>query len=256
MTMVIAVLTGFSSSGDTPDATRSDSGTSTSVTTAAATYVSAPCPNPTPPGYPQFDLGSNFTCGYLTVPENRSKADSRTIRLLVATLQAASPTPAADPIVWLTGGAGSPVLADANTAAGLGINADRDVIFVEQRGNYSSQPSLVCPEIGEFSAALVTEPYLDPGTREQSKAATTACRDRLASSGVDLAAYSTAENARDIADLRVAMGIAKWNLYGYSYGTLLALTVLRDHPAGVRSAVLDSVVPPNLNLVDEFWPAG
>ena len=101
----------------------------------------------------------------------------------------------------------------------------------------------------------MSEPYLDPAAVEQRQAATSECRDRLAGTGVDLTAYSTAENASDVADLRVAMGIEEWNLYGYSYGTLLALTVLRDHPAGVRSAVLDSVVPPNLGLVDEFWPA-
>ncbi len=230
--------------------------TGTAITaTADASYASSPCPSAALSGYPQFDLGPKFTCGYLSVPENRSEPDGRTIRLLVATLKATSPTPAPDPIVWLTGGAGSPVIADANTAAGLGINADRDVIFVEQRGNYSSEPSLVCPEAGVFSAELVTKNYLDPATRELSKAATTACRDRLADTGVDFAAYTTAENARDIADARVALKIDRWNLYGYSYGTLLALTVVRDHPAGVRSVVLDSVVPPNLELVEEFWPA-
>lgn len=254
--MVMGMLAGCTSSQDAPAA--SGSGSSTPATAAPATsasYAPAPCPNPALPGYPQFDLGPKFTCGHLTVPENRSTPGGRTIRLLVATLKAASPTPAADPIVWLTGGAGSPIIADANTAAGLGINADRDVIFIEQRGNYSSEPSLVCPETAAFSAVLVTKGYLDPATREQSRAATTACRDRLAGTGVDLKAYTTAENASDVADLRVAMGIERWNLYGYSYGTLLALTMLRDHPAGVRSVVLDSVVPPNLNLVEEFWPA-
>jgi len=255
VTTAMAVLAGCSSSDDAPAASRSDVGTSTTVKTSLASYAAAPCPDPAVPGYPQFELGPGFTCGYLTVPENRSTARGPTIRLFVATLHAASATPAADPIVWLTGGAGSPVIADAKVAAGLGINADRDVIFIEQRGNYSSEPSLTCPEISTFSATSVTEPYLDPATREQSKAATTACRSRFVSDGVDLAAYSTAENARDVADLRVAMGIDKWNLYGYSYGTLLALTVLRDHPAGVRSVVLDSVVPPNLELVEEFWPA-
>ena len=72
-------------------------------------------------------------------------------------------------------------------------------------------------------------------------AATVACHDRLVDDGVALDSYNTAENAADIADLRVAMGIEEWDLYGVSYGTALALTVLRDHPEGVRSVVLDSV---------------
>jgi hypothetical protein len=41
-----------------------------------------------------------------------------------------------------------------------------------------------------------------------------ACRDRLAASGVDLAAYNSTENAADIAELRVALGIGTWNVYG------------------------------------------
>src|SRR3712207_8801561 len=44
------------------------------------------------------------------------------------------------------------------------------------------------------------------------------------------------------------------NLYGVSYGTDLALQILRDHPEGIRSVVLDSVVPPQLDLFDGFWP--
>ncbi len=45
--------------------------------------------------------------------------------------------------------------------------------------------------------------------------------------------------------LRVALGIDSWNVYGVSYGSKLALIVLRDHPQGIRSVVLDSVSPPN-----------
>jgi pimeloyl-ACP methyl ester carboxylesterase len=78
---------------------------------------------------------------------------------------------------------------------------------------------------------------------------------RVAATGVDLASYDTAENASDIADLRTAMGIKEWDVYGVSYGSDLALTLLRDHPEGLRSVVVDSVVPPNLdNIMDEFWP--
>ena len=67
-------------------------------------YAEAPCPNPI---YPGIVLGPEFTCGYLTVPENRSKSDGRTIRLAVATRRATAPTPKPDPIVFLTGGPGA-----------------------------------------------------------------------------------------------------------------------------------------------------
>jgi pimeloyl-ACP methyl ester carboxylesterase len=76
------------------------------------------------------------------------------------------------------------------------------------------------------------------------------CRYRLASAGADLTAYNTTESASDIAELRIAMGIERWNIYGVSYGSDLALQVLRDHPEGVRSLVIDAVVPPNINVIE------
>ena len=69
-----------------------------------ASYAPAPCPNPILVGSPQFDLGAEFECGYLTVPENRALADDRTVRIAVARLKATAPNPKPDPIVFLTGG--------------------------------------------------------------------------------------------------------------------------------------------------------
>jgi pimeloyl-ACP methyl ester carboxylesterase len=37
--------------------------------------------------------------------------------------------------------------------------------------------------------------------------------------------------------------------------TDLALQTLRDHPEGIRSVVLDSVVPPQANTMLSFWPS-
>ena len=57
---------------------------------------------------------------------------------------------------------------------------------------------------------------------------------------MDLNGYTSAEAADDIEDLRVALGYSQLNLYALSYGTRLALTVARRHPASVRAMVLDS----------------
>ena len=70
-----------------------------------------------------------------------------------------------------------------------------------------------------------------------------------------MAVYNTAENAADIADLREALGIEEWNVYGVWYGSKLALVELRDHPEGIRSVVLDSVSPPNKNIAEDWWSA-
>ncbi len=218
-------------------------------------YESAECPDPNFAALPAADLGPAYECGYLTVPENRSDPAGATIRLAVARIPAESPTAESHPLVYLDGGPGGSALVSAPAQVALGINAGRDVIFVDQRGTYHSEPNLTCPEIDVFLAEAVSLPFTDPATGVRGTAATTACRDRLADEGIELAAYNTAENAHDIADLRVALGIDEWDVYGVSYGTDLALTVLRDHPEGVRSVVLDSVVPPSMSIIPEFWPA-
>jgi pimeloyl-ACP methyl ester carboxylesterase len=87
-------------------------------------------------------------------------------------------------------------------------------------------------------------------------AAARACNRRLVARGVDLGAYNTTENAADFADLRVALGIAEWNVFGVSYGTNLAMTLMRQHPQGIRSVTIDSVEPPEVVTAGSFAPNG
>src|SRR5919112_6091912 len=258
MAAVTLALAGCESSPPgNADATRTETtGATTTAVEASdgASYNAASCPNPIVEGVPQIDLGPDFECGYLTVPENRAEPTGRTIQIPVARAKATSPNPQPDPLVYLTGGPGGTGLAAAVLRVQAGWNADRDVIFIDQRGTLKAQPLLACPEIDAFLQAGVS---LAPTSEEfatQSAAATQACHDRLVAAGWDLSAYNTTENAADVADLRVGLGIPEWNLYGVSYGTELALQILRDHPEGIRSVVLDSVVPPQLNLLDGFWP--
>jgi pimeloyl-ACP methyl ester carboxylesterase len=204
-------------------------------------------------GNPNLVLGPDFTCGYLTVPENRSNPGGKTIQVAVATQKARSASPKPDPILYLSGGPGGSGLVEAIRFGKSGWNADRDVIFLDQRGTLKAKPFLSCPEANEFEAASVSRSLLDPATGEQSAAAAKACRDRLVGEGWDLAAFDSAENAADIADLRVALGIDEWNLVGISYGTDLALQTYRDHPEGIRTLTLDSMAPPQAVLFDDFF---
>jgi pimeloyl-ACP methyl ester carboxylesterase len=70
------------------------------------------------------------------------------------------------------------------------------------------------------------------------------CARRFRAQGVDLGAYTTRAIADDIEDLRKVLAIERWNLYGASYSTRIMLTVMRERPGTVRSAVLDSPLPP------------
>jgi pimeloyl-ACP methyl ester carboxylesterase len=174
-------------------------------------------------------------CGYLLVPEDRTDPGSALVELAVAILPAANGTPLPDPVIYLEGGPGGSALYAAQDFQTHPIRGNRDLILIDQRGTGFSFPSLNCTEL---EADGVYEDQL------------AACYDRLRSKGIDLNAYHSAANAADVNDLRTALGYHDVNLWGISYGARLALAVLRDHPEGVRSVVIDSVYPPEIDSIE------
>lgn len=218
-------------------------------------YQSVPCPPENIAGFPQLDIPPDVECGYLTVLENRAKPDGRRIRIFVMRAPAQSLARRSDPIVFLSGGPGGAGSFEVAAMVGLGLNANRDVIFVDQRGTHRADPRLPCNTWERFIFDSVSLPFAADSTSVAENLTIKACRDELTAAGYDVASYNTTENAADIAELRTALGIEQWNVYGVSYGTKLALSVLRDHPQGIRSVVLDSVSPPTNNIVEVWWTA-
>lgn len=80
---------------------------------------------------------------------------------------------------------------------------------------------------------------------QRTIAAYAACRSKMLAEGFDFSAYNSTATVEDAEDLRRALGVRRWNLYGISYGTLIGLEYLRRHPGSVRAAILDSPYPPN-----------
>ena len=247
--------------------TRTPTATATANASATPTPVAPRTPEPITSGVPRFEPaecqfrlppGRDVTCGYVVVPEDRSSetGSERRVWLHVAIIHSKSDEPAPDPIVYLGGGPGGHT---SEYTYGIGrmfdrIYRSRDVIVFDQRGVGLSQPALDCPEVDAYSLEMLDKnPTLEEETRS-SLAVYQACRDRLAAEGINLSAYNSAENAADVDDIRRALGYEAWNLYGVSYGTRLALTTMRDHPAGIRSVVLDSVVPLQADLLAEIGP--
>ena len=189
-----------------------------------------------------FEIAADaeITCGFMTTPEDRSNPDGPTVDIAVAILHSLSDDPAPDPVLYLEGGPGGSALAYPEDWLVSPLLETRDIILFDQRGTGFSWPSLDCEETDAYDAG-------DYGDFETRLDAVEACRQRLRDEGIDLSAYNSAASAADVADLRQILNIDEWNLYGISYGTRLALTILRDHPEGVRSVVIDSVYPPNAN---------
>lgn len=226
----------------------------------------------TKPGYHQTDcwfstyITGDTRCGYMVVPENRQVADSRTIRLPVVIFEALQKSRqhnelSKEPILYLTGGPGDQAYigqqkhVDSWWLERRIFPKGHDLIVLGQRGTGLKEPDFDCEEMRtpEVVFAAVAK-----GTKRRKllTAAAAACAARLQREGVDLTAYNSRESAADVAELRQALGIEQWTLYGVSYGTRLALSTLRYHPEGIRSVILDSVYPPEANnLIDnaEFY---
>jgi pimeloyl-ACP methyl ester carboxylesterase len=211
---------------------------------AAGTFTNADCPFTTPAGY-------DVQCGYLSVPENYTKPEGRVISLAVAVFKSYGETPAPDPIVYLEGGPGGSALRGSVDYFQILFDPflkNRDLILVDQRGTGYSQPALDCGALNQLSIDLLDQDLPVTEVEKQSLEAARTCKEELSKQGVDLDQYNSANNAADLEALRKALGYEKWNLYGISYGTRLALSIMRDYPAGLRSVVIDSVYPPQVSL--------
>ena len=201
--------------------------------------------------------GAHVDCGYLSVLEDRARPDGNVIRLAVARLRGSVPSPRPDPVIYLAGGPGESAVDQAGNVFGdQALIADtrfiweeRDLILLDQRGVGRSEPRLECPDYRRERAQLPLLD-LDPDQLQREVDALLACKRTLSDQGIDLSAYTPEAIAADLADLVTAMGYQTYNLYGSSFGTMLALTSIRDFPDHVRSVVLDGVWPPQVNAAE------
>jgi pimeloyl-ACP methyl ester carboxylesterase len=199
----------------------------------------------------KIPTGQQYTFGYLEVLENRNDPGSGTIEFPVYIFKSRNPNPKPDPIIYTVGGPGSTTMPSAQYMNYYKYLDDRDFILVEQRGNYYAKPHLDCPE---WSQALHTSnlPDFDPDQADALLAeAAKSCRDRLTKKGVDLNGYNTNEIAADIHDLVSVLGVQDYNLLTISYSTKIAQVLLRDYPERIRSVVMDSPLPLEVNYDEQ-----
>ena len=190
------------------------------------------------------NLPSLAQCGEIDVPEDRSKPDGRRIRIFAAILPANTLSPKEDPLLILAGGPGQAASTLAPFVSRLNeVRRARDVVLIDQRGTGRSSP-LHCDAFKpRDDEALETDPV--PRAK--------ACAGELRAQGLDAAQYTTTAWIADLEAMRDALGIARWNLWGGSYGTRVAQEYLRRHPDRVRTLTLDAVVPPSMISTLDVW---
>ncbi|MBB5235627.1 alpha/beta hydrolase [Deinococcus budaensis] len=208
---------------------------------------------PAPCAYPLSDTlqARRVQCARLRVPERHARPGGRSLSLFVMIVRSDRPAPQPDPVVYLHGGPGGTIEGEARSMTRLelqGLSADRDLVLFDQRGSGASRPALACPHPRSEAQQVAASRARGLFAPEEA-GDVLACRDALTRQGLDLTAYTSAESAGDVDALRRALGAARINLYGVSYGTRLAQEVLRRFPGTVRSMVLDSPVAAGRN----YW---
>ncbi len=190
-----------------------------------------------------------FECGYVTVPEQHANPTGPAIKLPVAIIRAGDAA-APDPLFLAQGGPGGDAFGVFSlTATELASTINRDVVIFNQRGTLYAQPSLICTEVQNKLDQLLSLPPDQAATVQEEAYA--ACHQRLTAEGINLSAYNSVENAADVDAIRQALGYEQINFYGVSYGTLLGLHLMRQFPDSLRSVILDSVVPTQINYIPE-----
>ncbi|MEO8175003.1 MAG: hypothetical protein ABI581_18045 [Sediminibacterium sp.] len=94
-------------------------------------------------------VDTNYTnqCGYLVVPENRKKANGKTVKLPFIIAQSNNLNKRPDPLLFTAGGPGGSSLGWITGVGNRGIINDRDCIAFEQRGTQYAIPNLWSDEL-------------------------------------------------------------------------------------------------------------
>ncbi|WP_228644626.1 alpha/beta hydrolase [Microtetraspora sp. AC03309] len=203
-------------------------------------------------------------CGTLRVPLDYTVPEGQQISLALNRIKGTAPRDGNHLGVMLVnpGGPGASGRALARfVAASLpaDVAARYDVIGFDPRGVGSSEPAVSCVDAESYFAA----PRADNVPRDGAEERALVGRAREYAEGCGnrwawFLPYLTTENsARDMDEIRGALGEEKISYLGYSYGTYLGAVYATLFPQRVRRLVLDSVVDPagvwyDVNIAQDY----
>ena len=192
--------------------------------------------------------GVPMKCANLQVPVNYADPGGRKITLALSEVAATAPVgqQQGDLLVNPGGPGASGRSLAAAVAQGLDPNvaADYNIIGFDPRGVGASVPALRCePDFfsGVRANYIPANAAAEQALINRAKAYAAGCEQRF---GWLLPYMTTADVARDLDSIRVALRQQKINYYAFSYGTYLGQVYATMFPSRVRRMVLDSTVDP------------
>jgi pimeloyl-ACP methyl ester carboxylesterase len=183
-------------------------------------------------------------CGSISRPLDPAKPDGVRIDVHFAVLPALARNRKPDPVLFFAGGPGQSAVELAGTVSRLlaRVSYRRDIVLIDQRGSGKTAP-LYCAEVP------ASAPLAEMADPLRWRARFEVCLKELqALPHGDLRHYTTTVAMQDADAVRQALGAARVNIVGGSYGTRAALEYQRQFPASVRRMVIDGVAPPDMVL--------
>ncbi|EAQ03487.1 hypothetical protein OB2597_02667 [Pseudooceanicola batsensis HTCC2597] len=211
-----------------------------------------PCTRPVAPT--EID-GRTVVCGRVEVPYDHGDPEGRTISIAFNLYKAHSLSPEPDPVIYLHGGPGDGTVSRVAGTIGFfeHLRARRDIIAIDERGVDTSAPEMDCYATLGDQLGPVAQSQTGPAVPTLEQDFIKGCLAELDARGIDYSLINTEQNAMDVPAVMSALGYDSYNIYGISYGTKLAMEVLRQDPPGIRSAIIDGNAPPWLPLYSSFW---
>ncbi len=179
--------------------------------------------------------------GYIDVPENRNKSNSRLIPVKYVRFPATG-NKNGSPIIYLSGGPGGSGIDTAKYPnfrfpLFMALRQFGDVIALDQRGTGASKTAAKC--VSSYTLPLTTKLTNQSVTQVYQKAASE-CVDFWQNEGVDILGYTTTQSALDIDDLRKHLKAKKVTLWGISYGSHLVFSAMKELNGKIDKVIIAS----------------
>lgn len=251
VTTVLLLLAGCSKTADDGAARTND----TSTPDETASEDEQPDTTERPPGELDWTACGGLDCATLEVPLDYDEPDGETVEIEIARNPARDEEDRIGVVLVNPGGPGASGVEYVQSGALDNLTERFDVIGWDPRAVGDSTALECASDTGAEQAAEDLR-TLDPEPDDDAE------QQALDDAGEELAdrcgeldrAYlenlDSEVTARDIEEIRRALGEEQISFVGYSYGTLLGQEYARLHPDRVRAMVLDGVVDPSKSLTD------
>ncbi len=183
------------------------------------------------------ELDKDIQCGYMVVPENHELPHGKKIKIAYAILKSRDKSTKEFPAILLNGGPGAQALSIIERWVSNPMRNTRDLIVFDQRGIGFSSP-LPNPDVGIFK--ILAGNFNEKQEYILMRDTLARYKQKCINNKLALECYITSQSAADVNALMENLNYKQYVLYGESYGTRLARTVMDKFPKRINCVIADA----------------